>query len=91
MEEEQNLVEITDEEGNITKCECCDIIEYNDKTYALLLPLEEGNDEEEMIVLEYVEEGEECYFQNIDDEEEFEKVCEYIQSLDEDDDENDEG
>ena len=31
--------------------------------------------------LEYVEEGEEGFFQNIDDEEEFDRVCEYIESL----------
>ena len=31
--------------------------------------------------LEYVEDGDEGYFQNIDDEDEFERVSEYIESL----------
>ena len=80
--EEQNLVELCDEEGNVTKCEVYDIVEFEGKTYAMLLPIEEDSEEEpELIVLEYIEEGEECYFQNIDDEEEFDKVCEYIESL----------
>ena len=82
MAEEQNFVELCDEEGNITKCEVYDIVDFEGKTYAMLLPLEEDNEEDpELIVLEYLEEGEECYFQNIDDEEEFERVCDYIESL----------
>ena len=73
MTEEQNYVELCDEEGNVTKCEVYDIVDFEGKTYAMLLPLEEDNEEDpELIVLEYLEEGDECYFQNIDDEEEFE-------------------
>ena len=86
-EEEQNIVDITDEDGNVTKCEVYDVVEFEDKTYALLLPLDEDEEDAELIVLEYIEEGEECYFQNIEDEEEFDKVCEYIQTLEYDDDE----
>ena len=82
MTEEQNFVELCDEEGNVTKCEVYDIVDFEGKTYAMLLPLEEDNEEDpELIVLEYLEEGDECYFQNIDDEEEFERVCDYIESL----------
>ena len=81
-DEEMNLVELSDEEGNVTSCEIYDIVEFEGKTYAMLLPVEEENEEDpELIVLEYLEEGEECYFQNIDDEEEFERVCDYIESL----------
>ena len=86
-EEEQNIVDITDEDGNVTKCEVYDVVEFEDKTYALLLPLDEDEEDAELIVLEYIEEGDECYFQNIENEEEFDKVCEYIQTLEYDDDE----
>ena len=59
-EEEMNLVELSDEEGNVTSCEIYDIVEFEGKTYAMLLPVEEENEEEpELIVLEYVEDGEE--------------------------------
>jgi len=82
MTEEQNFVELADEQGNITKCEVYDIVDFEEKTYALLLPLDEDSEEDpELIVLEYIEEGEECYFQNIEDEEEFERVCDYIETL----------
>ena len=79
---ETNLVELADEDGNVTQCEIYDVVDFEEKTYALLLPLEEDNEEDpELILLEYVEEGEDGYFQNIDDEAEFERVSEYIESL----------
>ncbi len=87
-ENEQQYVEIIDNDGEIVKCEVYDVIDYEDKTYALLLPIdEEGDEDAEVIVMEYVEEGEDCYFQTIDDEDEFQRVCEYIESLDEEDEE----
>ena len=88
-EEEQNIVEIMDEEGVATQCEVYDVVEFDGKSYALLLPLDEDDEEAELIVLEYIEEGDECYFQSIDDEKEFDKVCEYIQSLEFEDEEED--
>lgn len=88
-DEEQNIVEIMDEDGVATQCEVYDVVEYEGKSYALLLPIDEEDEEDsELIVLQYVEEGDECYFQSIDNEEEFDRVCEYIQSLDFDDDES---
>ena len=86
---EQNYVEICDEDGVVTKCEIYDVIDYENKTYALLLPLnEDENDEDaEVIVMEYIEEGDEGYFQNIEDEAEFQRVCEYIESLDDEEEE----
>lgn len=87
-EQEQNFVEIVDEEGNVTKCEVYDVIDFEDKTYAMLLPIEDEELEEpELIVLEYIEEGDEVYFQNIEDEDEFNRVCEYITSLEDEDEE----
>lgn len=88
-DEELNYVELSDEDGNVTKCEVYDVIDFEGKTYAMLLPLEDENEEEaELIVLEYIEEGEEGSFRSIDDEEEFNRVCEYIESLeDEEEDE----
>ena len=89
-EMEPNYVDIQDEDGNVTRCEIYDIVDFEDKTYAMLIPLDDEDDEDpEMIVLEYVEDGEEGYFQNIDDEEEFERVCEYIQTLEFEEDDED--
>ena len=70
-EELENYVEITDEDGVSTKCEIYDVIDFEDKTYALLLPLEDA----------------EGYFQSIEDEDEFNRVCNYIESLEDEEDE----
>lgn len=81
-DEELNLVELSDEEGNVTSCEIYDIVEFEGKTYAMLLPVDSEDEEEpELIVLEYVEEEDEGTFVSIEDEEEFNRVCDYIESL----------
>ena len=93
QEAEQQYVDVVWEDGTIVKCEIYDVIDFENKVYALLLPLnEDENDEDsEVVVMEYVEEGEdEGYFQNIEDEAEFNRVCEYIQSLDDEEDEEEE-
>lgn len=83
QETEQQYVEIYGDDGQILKCEIYDIIDFDDKTYALLLPLtEDENDENsEVIVMEYVEEEDDGYFKNIEDDAEFQKVCAYVESL----------
>lgn len=81
-DEELSLVELSDEDGNVTNCEIYDIVEFEGKTYAMLLPVENAEEEDpELIVLEYVEEGEEGSFVSIEDEDEFNRVCDYIESL----------
>ena len=89
QEMEQQFVEIYGEDGQIVKCEIYDVIDFEDKTYALLLPVteDEEDDDSEVIVMEYIEEGEDGYFQNIEDEEEFKTVCAFIESLDDEEDE----
>ena len=89
MQQDENLVEILSGDGQILKCQIYDVVDFEGKTYALLLPYgaDEEDDDSEVIVMEYIEENDEGYFQNIDDENEFQKVCEYIQSLSEEEDE----
>ena len=81
-EEIDNLIEITDDDGTVTKCELYDIIEFEGKQYALLMETDSEDEEPEVVLMRYTEEGEESYFETIDDDEEFEKVSEYIESLD---------
>ena len=92
LEQEQNFVEILSEDGTVIKCEIYDVVDFEEKTYALLLPLDEDEEDEdsEVIVMEYIEENDEGYFKNIDDEAEFNKVCAYIQSLSDDEEEEEE-
>ena len=90
QELEQQYVEIVGEDGTTEKCEIYDVIDFEDKTYALLLPLseDENGEEAEVIVMESIEESEDDgYFQNIEDEAEFQRVCAYIESLEDEEEE----
>ncbi len=78
--EENKIIETIDEEGNPVKFELYNIIEFEGKDYALLRPLE-SEDTEELVLMEIVADGEEYSFETIEDDEEFERVSEYIESL----------
>lgn len=92
-DEELNIIEVSDEEGNITNCEIYDVVEFEGKTYAMLLPVKDETDEQneeqedELIILEYIEDGEEGSLVSIEDEDEFNRVCDYIESLEDEDNE----
>ena len=95
MSEEQNediqYVEVLWEDGSVIKCEIYDVIDFEEKTYALLIPLGEEDDDTEVIVMEYIEEDEDnAHFQTIEDEAEFNRVCDYVKSLEEEYDDEDE-
>ena len=89
MSEEQNneelqYVEVLWEDGSVIKCEIYDVIDFEEKTYALLIPMGEDDDDTEVIVMEYVEDDEDnAHFQTIEDEDEFNRVCDYVKSLEE--------
>ena len=89
QELEQQFIEIYGEDGQLVKCEIYDVVDFENKTYALLLPISEDkeDDDAEVIVMEYIEEGDDAYFQNIDNDEEFRKVCAYIESLNDEEEE----
>ena len=92
MSEEQNddiqYVEVLWEDGSVIKCEIYDVIDFENKTYALLIPLGEDDEDTEVIVMEYVEDDEDnAHFQTIEDEDEFNRVCEYVQSFEDEEDE----
>ena len=82
-DENENLIEITDDDSTVIKCELYDIIEFEDKQYALLVEVNDEDEEidPEVVLMRYVEEGEESYFETIDDDDEFERVSDYIESL----------
>ena len=79
--DEDNIIEMTDENGNVVKCELYDVVEFEGKQYALLVEAETEEEEPEVVLMKYTEEGEDVYFETIDDDEEFEKVQNYIESL----------
>ncbi|MBR4972017.1 MAG: DUF1292 domain-containing protein [Oscillospiraceae bacterium] len=66
-QEEMNILTLTDENGVETEFEYLDVIDYQDKEYLILLPLEEENDEIVILEIEPVDEENENYLA-VDDE-----------------------
>lgn len=84
-EELDNTIEIIDDDGKTIKCELYDIVEFDGKQYAVLAEKDSEDEEPELVLMRYTEEGEESYFETIDDDDEFERVSEYIENLDTED------
>lgn len=86
-EMQDRIIETVDEEGNNVKFELYDIVEVEEQEYALLLPLED-EDSDEVVLMKITKDGEEYLFETIDDDEEFERVANYVETMqDEDEDE----
>ena len=80
--EEKQLIETVDEEGNIVNFELFDIIEFEEQEYALLLPAENKTDDDEVVLMRLTKDGEDYLFEAIEDDAEFDKVADYIENLD---------
>ncbi|MCQ2790201.1 MAG: DUF1292 domain-containing protein [bacterium] len=79
---DRDLVETVDENGNTVNFELFDIVEIEDKEYALLLPEDRSDDEEaDVVVMRLITEGEDYVFEAIEDDEEFKKVSEFIDNM----------
>lgn len=84
-EQEKQLIETIDDEGKIVKFELFDILEYEGKEYALLIPQLEGiepEEDNEVVLMKLSKDGEDYLFEVIEDDEEFNKVSEYIENMD---------
>ncbi len=93
MENEENhLIETIDEEGNVITFELYDIVEVDEQEYALLLPSDEDDesDEAEIVIMRLTKDGEDYIFETIDDDDEFNKVAAYVETLQDEEDEEEE-
>ncbi len=73
FDELDNIVVLTDEDGNDVEFEFLDIVQVDDKEYVILLPVEEM-EKGEVVIFRIEGEGEEESYIGLDDEAEAEKV-----------------
>ena len=90
--EERQLIETVDEDGNVINFELFDIVEVDNQEYALLLPADDDEDSEdsEIVLMRLTKDGEDYLFETIEDDEEFNKVEEYIKTLEDEEDDEEE-
>ncbi|MGQ9779416.1 MAG: DUF1292 domain-containing protein [Bacillota bacterium] len=92
-EETTDLVTLVDEEGNEHQFELIDVIEVDERRYAIMTPVEEEDAAEEgeayIFRLETDENGEEILV-DVEDEDEFNRVCAVLEEMDEEAEEEEE-
>ena len=81
MADEDQIIETIDENGNLIKFELFDIVEVDEKEYALLLPVDE-EEGDEVVLMRLSKDGDDYLFETIDDDAEFEKVATYVENMD---------
>ncbi|MGN0686576.1 MAG: DUF1292 domain-containing protein [Oscillospiraceae bacterium] len=77
LDEEEGIIELEDEDGNVTRFEFVDAMEYNGTTYYALVP--ESEDEEgadQFVVLKEEEIDGEAMLATVDDDDEYNAIGE---------------
>ena len=87
MAEENQIIETVDEKGNLIKFELYDIVEVDGQEYALLIPVEQEDDDDELVLMRLTKDGDDYIFESIDDDAEFDKVAAYVESMDDEEEE----
>lgn len=82
MTEQDNVVTLTDEEGNDHEFEVIDVIKVDASEYAILRPMDDEEDEAIILKVDSDEDGNEILM-DIEDDDEWEKVADaWQESLD---------
>ena len=80
---DDQIIETMTEDGEVVQFRLFDIIEFEEKEYALLLPLDDDDEDAEIVLMRLIKEDDDYLFETIDDDDEFDRVSEYIESLEE--------
>ena len=78
VEELDNIIVLTDDEGNDVEFEWLDTLEMNDNTYVVVVPNDEESDE--VVILKMEVEDDEETFVGLEDENEINEVFEEFKS-----------
>jgi len=82
-----NIIETVDEHGQHVKFELIDIVEYEETEYGLLYPIEGFDPKhpdkagDKVIIMRLKKDGEDFIFEKIEDDEEFNKVADYVTEM----------
>lgn len=74
--DDEEVIVLTDEEGNEHEFTIVQVIKVDEKDYAVLLPLQGEEEAEEAVILRIDSENDEDVLVEIEDEEEFDRVAE---------------
>jgi uncharacterized protein YrzB (UPF0473 family) len=82
---EEQLITLEGEDGRSYVCRILGLFEFDEKQYALLLnlgePGKEGEEEPSTVVMKFFARGGQAVFRIIEDDEEFDKVINFVREL----------
>lgn len=82
---EEQLITLEGEDGNSYVCRILGLFEFEEKQYALLLnlgvPGKEGEEEPSTVVMRFFARGGQAVFRIIEDDEEFDRVINFVREL----------
>ena len=82
-EENERLIETVDEDGNVVRFELVDIVLVDEDEYGIMLPVDvETHDEDEAIIMKLKKVDDDFIFEYIEDDDEFQRVVDAIEELD---------
>ncbi|MDD3593537.1 MAG: DUF1292 domain-containing protein [Candidatus Gastranaerophilales bacterium] len=87
---EERIVSTKGEDGKVQNFEIVDVFTVEGQDYAALIPVDENGEEQEgdeLILMRFIEENDDYTFEEIEDDEEFNKVAEAFENEFDDDDE----
>ena len=78
-----SIIETVDENGHHVKFEVIDIFEFEEVEYGLLYPIEtaKGKKDDKVVIMRLTQDGDDFIFEKIEDDDEFEKVADYVAEI----------
>ena len=73
-QERDDIVILRDEDGNEVKFEYLDTITYKDEDYVVLFPLEDEEDEAQVVILQLEKDGDDMRFLPVENEDDLQTV-----------------
>ncbi len=92
--QDENIITLTDDEGNDVEFFLLDVVEYKDEDYMVMIPLDgddeddEEEDEDEVVILKVIHDGDEEIYSGVEDEETLNAVFEIFQEQNAEEDED---
>lgn len=88
LSEDKSIIETVDDNGEVVKFELIDILELDEKEYGLLLPVDSDDDDDEVLVMRLTQDGDDYIFEYIEDDDEFQRVADAIEKMNNSSEEN---
>ena len=86
--QDEDIITLTDENGNDVEFLLLDVVEYNNDDYMVMIPLDDEEIQDEVVILKVIREGDEETYSGVEDEDVLNAVFEIFQEQNAEEDED---